>query len=420
MTSPHAERAHARLSASGSSRWMACTPSAEMEKGFADTTSVFAEEGTAAHELSEIFLLYALKQITKATHTRRLNKFKKENQFYSESMHDYVQLYLDVVMERVNEAYASTPDAIALIEQRLDFSDWVPEGFGTGDVLIIADGQLEIVDLKYGKGVPVSAIDNSQMRLYGLGALSHYNYLYDIDRVRMTIVQPRLDSISSETMSADEIMQWAEGEVKPKAEMAWNGEGVHVPGEHCRFCKANAICKPRADENLKMAEYDFADPNVLSHEDIAAILGKADELQKWAKDVTDYALVQAEKHGAKFPGYKLVEGRSNRRYKDAEAVAKLLLEKEYKPENVYKPQELKTITALEKELGKKVFSEVLGDLIEKPPGKPTLTVESDKRPELNSAESAIADFSDDLPSFDDVYEAKLLRQAEDIDWDALG
>lgn len=393
MTSPHAERAHARLSASGSSRWMACTPSAEMEKGFADTSSIFAEEGTAAHELSEIFLLHELKQITKATHTRRLNKFKKENAHYSESMHDYVQSYVDVVMERVNEAYAATPDAIALIEQRLDFSDWVPDGFGTGDVLIIADGQLEIVDLKYGKGVPVNAENNSQMRLYGLGALSHYNYLYDIERVRMTIVQPRLDSISSETLTADEIMTWADDEVKPKAEMAWNGEGEFAPGEHCRFCKANAICKARADENLKMAEYDFADPNVLSNDDIAAILGKADELQKWAKDVSEYALEQAEKHGAKFPGYKLVEGRSNRKYVDVAAVAKLLLDKKYEPGIIFKPQEIKTITALEKELGKKAFTEILSDYIEKPPGKPTLVVASDKRAALNSAESAIEDFS---------------------------
>lgn len=388
----HSERAHAKLSASGSSRWMTCTPSAALEKDLPDSTSVFAEEGTAAHELSEEFLRYEIGEISKRARSIRLNKFKANNEHYSQSMEDYVQAYVDVVMERVNEARATTPDALVMIEQRLDFSEWVPEGFGTGDVLIIADGQLEVVDLKYGKGVPVSAEDNSQMRLYGLGAYDRYNMLYDIDRVRMTIVQPRLDSISSETLTADELLAWGENEVKPKAEMAWNGEGEYQPGEHCRFCKVNATCRARTEENLKLAEYDFAEPPTLSHEEVAKILPIAAELQKWAKDVADYALDQAERHGVKFPGYKLVEGRSNRKYKDSEAVTKLLIEKEYKPEAIYKPQELKTITALEKELGKKVFAEVLGNLIEKPPGKPALVDESDKRPELNSAESAESDF----------------------------
>lgn len=399
MTVPHSERAHAKLSASGSSRWMACTPSAALESDFKDTTSFFAEEGTAAHELSEIFLLHEIGEITKRTRTMRLNKFKKENEHYSQSMEDYVQSYVDVVMERVNEAHASTPDALVLVEQRLDFSDWVPEGFGTGDVLILADGQLEVVDLKYGKGVPVDAENNSQMRLYGLGAFDRYSMLFDIDRVRMTIVQPRLDSISSETLSADELLAWADGEVKPKAEMAWNGEGEFAPGAHCRFCKANATCRARADENLKMAEFDFADPFLLSHDEVASILAKADELQKWAKDVSEYALGQAEKHGIKFPGWKLVEGRSNRKYTDPEAIAELLiLEKEYMPEFIYKPRELHTITALEKALGKKLFAETLADYIVKPPGKPTLVTESDKRPELSSAESAADDFADELLS----------------------
>ncbi|MEK3887479.1 DUF2800 domain-containing protein [Bacillus sp. FSL K6-3431] len=396
MTVPHSERAHAKLSASGSSRWMACTPSAALEKDLPDSSSIFAEEGTAAHELSEIFLKHEIGEISKRARTIRLNKFKKENEHYSQSMEDYVQSYVDVVTERINEARASTADALVMVEQRLDFSEWVPEGFGTGDVLIIADGQLEVVDLKYGKGVPVSAEDNPQMRLYGLGAFDRYSMLYDIDRVRMTIVQPRLDSVSSETLSADDLLEWAESEVKPKADMAWNGEGEFVPGDHCRFCKVSASCRARADENLKMAEYDFADPFLLSHEEIASILEKADELQKWAKDVSEYALVQAESHGVKFPGYKLVEGRSNRKYSDSEAVADLLLEKEFKPDDIYKPKEIKTITALEKVLGKKVFVEVLGDLIVKPPGKPALVPESDKRSELNSAESAAADFADVL------------------------
>lgn len=397
MTIPHSERAHAKLSASGSSRWMACTPSAALESDKPDTSSVFAEEGTAAHELSEIFLLHEIGEISKRARTLRLNKFKKANEHYSPAMEDYVQSYVDVVMERVNEARASTPDALVMIEQRLDFSEWVPEGFGTGDVLILADGQLEVVDLKYGKGVPVDAENNSQMRLYGLGAYDRYSMLYDIDRVRMTIVQPRLDSISSETLSADELLAWGEDEVKPKAEMAWNGEGEFVPGGHCRFCKVASTCRARAEENLKMAEYDFADPPTLSHEEIAEILAKVDELQKWAKDIADYALEQAEKHGAKFDGWKLVEGRSNRRYTDPKMVVRrLITQEDYDPAVVYKPREIKPITALEKDLGKKIFSELLEGLVEKPPGKPTLVPLTDKRPELQSRESAEDDFADVL------------------------
>lgn len=412
---PHSERAHARLSASGSSRWMACPPSAELEKDLPDSTSVFAEEGTAAHELSEIFLLHEIGEISQRARTLRLNKFKKENEHYSPSMEDYVQRYVEVVIERVNEARASTPDALVMIEQRLDFSEWVPEGFGTGDVLILADGRLEVIDLKYGKGVPVSAIDNPQMRLYGLGAYDRYSLLYDINEVRMTIVQPRLDSISSETMTSDELSQWAESEVRPKAEMAWNGEGEFLPGEHCRFCKVAPTCRARAEENLKMAEYDFEEPKLLSNEEIAEILAKTGELQKWAKDVESYALEQAEKHGVKFDGWKLVEGRSNRKYSDAEEVAALLLEKKYEADKIYKPQELKPITALEKELGKKVFAEVLDGLIVKPPGKPALVVETDKRPELNSAASAEADFAEELENpFDKAQEKEMQKKADQI------
>lgn len=377
---------------------MACTPSAALEKDMPDTSSIFAEEGTAAHELSEIILKSELKQIDPFEREIQFEAFKDENEHFSQSMVDYVQSYVDVVMERVNEAYAKTKDALVLIEQRLDFSNWVPEGFGTGDVLIIADGQLEVIDLKYGKGVPVNAENNPQMRLYGLGALDRYNMLYDIESVRMTIVQPRLDSISSETMEADDLVQWADEEVKPKAEMAWNGEGEFVPGEHCRFCKVNATCRARAEENLKMAEYDFADPPLLSHEEVARILEQTGELQKWAKDVETYALKQAENHGVKFEGWKLVEGRSNRKYTDETEVEKRLRSRKYKVADIFQPRKINGITAMEKLLGKAAFSEVLGELIVKPPGKPALVPVMDKRPELSSAESAADDFMDDLLS----------------------
>ncbi|MFS1519649.1 DUF2800 domain-containing protein [Bacillus sp. SCS-151] len=390
MSTAHAERAHALLSASGSKRWLTCTPSAQLETEFPDQTSEFAEEGTFAHELSEIHLMKYIGQISKSTATRRLNK-KKKGEWYSEEMADYVQVYVDHVIERINEAKAKTKDAVISIEQRLDFSAWVPDGFGTGDVVIVADGVLEVIDLKYGKGVPVFAEDNSQARLYALGALTLYGFLYDIETVRMTIVQPRLDSISTDEMAVDSLIAWADEVVKPRAEMAINGEGEFVAGDHCRFCKARSTCRKRAEENLELARHDFKDSKLLSTEEVAEVLAKVSEIQKWAEDVKKYALDQAENHGVKYPGYKLVEGRSNRKYKNEEAVAKALLEEGYEKEKIYN-KSLLTLSKMEKEIGKKAFGQVLGDLVIKPVGKPTLAPVSDKRPEINSTDSAVADF----------------------------
>lgn len=391
----HAERAHAVLSASGATRWMSCTPSASMEKDIPDQSSEFAKEGTAAHELSEIFLMHEIGEISQTARTRRHNKFKKENEFYSPEMDDYVLQYVDIVVEKINEAKARSSDAFVLLEQRLDFSDWVPEGFGTGDVVIISDGVLEVIDLKYGKGVAVSAVDNPQLRLYGLGAFNQYDMLYDIESVSMTIVQPRLDSVSTETLNASDLVTWADTEVKPKADLAWEGEGEFVAGEHCRFCKIRSTCRARADENLEMAKYDFAEPaeiasTELGLNEIGQILFKAGELQKWAKDVEKYALEQAEKHGQKIPGWKLVEGRSNRKYADENQVFEKL--KEAYDEDAIAPRKLKGITAMEKTIGKGQFTNLLGELVVKPAGKPTLAPEDDKRPELNSTASAQADF----------------------------
>lgn len=387
----HADRSHAVLSASGASRWMACTPSAMLEKDIPDQSSEFALEGTAAHELSEIYLMHEIGEITKVTRTRRINKFREDSSYFNQEMVDYVEAYVDIVVEKINEAKARSKDAVILLEQRLDFSEWVPQGFGTGDVVIISDGILEVIDLKYGKGVEVSAINNPQLRLYGLGAYSQYDMLYDIDTVSMTIVQPRLDNVSTETMAADDLVAWAETEVKPKAELAWNGEGEFDPGAHCQFCKIRSTCRARAEENLKMAQYEFAKPAELDLDEIGQILFKADELQKWAKDVEKYALEQAEKHGVKIPGWKLVEGRSNRKYVDEDKVLEKL-KAGYELDRIA-PRKLLGITAMEKEIGKKIFASTLGDLIIKPAGKPTLVPESDKRPELNSTASAQEDFS---------------------------
>lgn len=388
---------HALLSASGSHRWMACTPSARLELEFPDKPSEYADEGSFAHALAEIKLSRAV------ANTRKPSEFKKalaeiqKDPRYSTSMEEYIAQYVDLVAERFLEAKKSCPDTLVLLEQRLDFSQWVPNGFGTGDVVIIADGMLEVIDLKYGKGVPVSAEGNSQTRLYGLGAVATYEMLYDFSRIRMTIIQPRLDSISTEELTVEELITWAETELKPKAELAHAGEGEFCAGPHCQFCRAKYTCRARAEANLELARLDFAKPEVLGDEEIAEVLGKADMLQAWASDIKTYALDQAEKHGKKWPGWKLVEGRSNRKYSDEILVGETLIKAGYEEKQIHKEPELLGITAMEKLLGKKKFGELLSNLVIKPAGKPVLVPESDKRPEINSLQSAVEDFSGECP-----------------------
>lgn len=390
----HAERAHAKLSASGSKRWLACPGSVQLESQYPDVTTSFAEEGTAAHELSELMLQHKLGEFTKRQYSSRLKK-QKEGEYFSQEMLDHCENYTDIVIERVNEAKAQTPDAQVLLEQRLDFSEWVPEGFGTGDVLIVGEGLIEVIDLKYGKGVPVSAEDNSQMRLYGLGAYNEYDLLYGIESVRMTIVQPRLDSVSTEELSADELLKWADEIVKPTAKEAAEGSDQFEAGEHCRFCKARAECRIRAEANLELAKHEFKEPPLLSPEEIAEILEQASQLKSWVSDVEDHALDQAYKHNVAYPGWKVVEGRSNRIYSDKDAVESVLLLEGYEETDIHKPTELKGITDLQKALGKKNFDTLLKGFIIKPPGKPKLAPESDKRPALSSAASAADDFKDE-------------------------
>jgi len=302
------QRMHAVLSASGSKRWLACAPSAQLEQQFPDTESKYAAEGAFAHSLAELELLKILKKITARKYNKDLATLKN-NEFYSASLQEYVNQYVTIIVERFAETKKKCKDAIILLEQKLDFSEWVPEGFGTGDVVIISDGILEIIDLKYGQGVPVSAAENTQMRLYALGAITGFGMLYSFDLVRMTIVQPRLDSISSDEITVNQLLKWGCETVKPTASKAMSGIGDFVAGEHCRFCKAKAVCKARAEANLEMAKYDFQDPAILTITEIAEILRKAEELQKWAADVQAYALEQAVNHGVKYTGWKLVEGR---------------------------------------------------------------------------------------------------------------
>lgn len=378
---------HALLSASSAERWLNCTPSARLNAQIPDIQSDYAAEGTLAHSLGELELSYQLKEITKQSYERRLKNIKK-HELYSEDMPDYIEIYTGCILEKLAEAQSYTPDALIFLEQKLDYSRWVPEGFGTGDCVIIADDLIDVIDLKYGKGVEVSAIDNPQMKLYALGALEAFGWIYDIKRVRMTVVQPRLDNISTWEISVDALLDWAETELKEKARMAWEGAGECVAGDWCRFCKVKATCKARADTMLAVAEqYNKQDPNLMTVEEIAEILHKAEELQAWTKDVQDYALEQARDHGVKFPGWKLVEGRSNRKITDEAQLAEILKQNGYSEDDIYRPKTLRGITELEKIIGKKKFTTLSKGFIIKPPGKPTLVKESDKRPEINSVEA---------------------------------
>lgn len=377
--------AHAVLSASGAHRWLNCPPSAQLEARMPDTSSAFAAEGTLAHRLGELELRMALGTSKPDDYEREAEQIRA-HELYSEEMPDYVAQYRDYVLETLAEARVRTPDPLIFLELKLNFGRWVPGGFGTGDVVILADERMEIVDLKYGKGVPVDAEDNPQMKLYALGALEELGFLYDIRQVRMTIYQPRIDNVSSWEIAADELMAWAEDELRPKAQLAWEGKGDAAAGDWCRFCKVKARCRTRAEAVQAMAgAFGLRAPNLLGIDEIAKILNLAEEIQSWAKDVQDFALEQARDHGVKFSGWKLVEGRSNRRYADEDAVEEALVKAKYRKRDIFQEPKLLGISAMEKLLGRKRFAELLDDLVVKPPGQPTLVAESDPRPELSSA-----------------------------------
>jgi hypothetical protein len=306
-------------------------------------------------------------------------------------MQDYAEAYATFVTETYEAAKKQTKDALLCIEQSLDMTDWIPEGFGTGDAVIIADGALHIIDLKYGKGVPVTCTNNKQMMLYALGALAAFDTLYDITTTVMTIYQPRIDNISTWETPVKTLRAWAETELKPKAAQAFAGEGDYTPGEHCRFCRAKARCKTLATHNLELARYDFEDPALLTDGEISDSLTRADMFKNWINTVEDFALREAVDSGKQWPGFKLVEGRSNRIYLDESRVSDTLLANGYPEETIFK-KSLLTITNMEKTLTKKTFNTLLGDLIIKPQGKPVLVPETDKRPPFSSSEAAAKDF----------------------------
>ena len=362
---------HAKLSASSAHRWMNCNPSANLEREFADKSWEAAAEGSAAHALCEHKLRKALKQRS----TRPTSKYD------SDEMEMYTDSYLEFVLEQIEIAKQHCADPFVLIEQRLDFSCYVPDGFGTGDCLIVADKLLHIIDFKYGLGVLVDAEDNPQMMLYALGALRLFDALYDIDTVSMTIFQPRRENVSTWTISVSELEEWAEKTLRPKAELAFKGEGEFNPGPWCTFCKAAVKCRARAEEKLALAQYEFAKPPLLTDEEIEDILSRLDDLTKWANEIAAYAQDAAINHGKQWNGYKLVEGRSNRKYTDESAVIAAATAAGYR--DIFK-KSLIPITEMEKLMGKKTFAEVLGGLVIKPQGKPTLVPASDKRPAIHT------------------------------------
>ena len=363
---------HAYLSASASHRWMACPPSARLCAQEDDRTSEYAIQGSCAHELGQFLVEQAL--------GRECRDPTEDLTYYNAEMQEAAEAYRDFVMEQVNAAKALCREPLVCVEQTLDYSKWVQHGYGTGDCVIVADGMLHVIDLKFGVGILVSADHNSQLMCYALGALDTFGCLYDFDRVRLSIFQPRRDNVDTWETSKAELLRWAEEVLAPVARLAYKGEGEFKAGDHCQFCKVKATCRKRAEYAMELARFDFADPPTLDDDEIAGILPRIDTLVSWAEDVKAWALQQALS-GVTYPGWKLVEGRSNRKYSDEAAVAAVVTKAGFDPFE----KKLLGITSMQKQLGKKCFDELLSGLIVKPQGKPVLVPETDKRPVFNTA-----------------------------------
>ena len=367
-----AHNAHALLSASSSHRWLHCPPSVRLSDGIPDQGSDYAREGTDAHSLCE-FKLKRLLGMEAVDPTENLD-------YYNGEMEECAESYAGYVAELLAKAKETCADPVALVEQRVDFSRFVEGGFGTADCVIIADGTMNVIDYKHGKGVEVSAENNPQMKLYALGALEIFDGIYDISTIQMTIYQPRIGNVSVSSISRKDLLDWANGELTEKAKLAYEGGGEFACGGWCRFCKAKAVCRKRAEENLSLARYEFAPADTLDETEIAAVLDRADELAAWVTDVKDYALSQAL-HGVSYPGYKVVEGRSSRKYVSEEAVAHVVNAAGFDPYS----HKVLGLTEMQKLLGREKFNELLAEYIVKPQGKPVLVPETDKRRAMNTA-----------------------------------
>lgn len=387
---------HALLSASSSHRWLNCTPCARLEEQFPDTVSDFAREGTLAHAIAELKLRKKfVEPMSPKAFTSRMNKLKKQ-ELYQDEMQAHTDAYIEYITECAMR-YNHTPTVAA--EVQLDFSEWVPEGFGTGDCVMIGGDTLHIVDFKYGKGVPVSAQDNPQMRLYALGALRAFGMIYPVKTVCMAIVQPRIENLSEETITVDELLLWAEETVKPAAALAFTGAGEYRAGEWCRFCRARAQCRARANHNAQLIE-DFGAPpdkakpcstDLLTNAEIADALSRIKPFVAWAKELEEYAL-QAVLNGEEIPGWKAVEGRSVRAFTDQDQAFAALIRNGVAESLLYERKPL-TLAQVEKVVGKANLQTFAGSYIVKPQGKPTLVPADDRRPVYNPAAADFANLN---------------------------
>lgn len=377
---------HALLSPSGADRWINCPRSARFEQKFPESPpSTFSEEGSAAH-------LYARNEIAAYLGLAPEPIPKEYEQFFNAQFQSDYRNYVDFAINKIKKTREESPNVIIFLERKVDASIWIPEGFGTVDLTLITNDEINVVDLKFGKGIRVDAEVNPQLRIYGAAALNMFDHLFEIKKVVMTIVQPRLNHISVESLSKDELVDWMETVVQPAAALAWNGQGQFIAGNHCKWCRAKAQCSARAQANTELARFDFAAPGSMADEAIGHVLTKAAMLHSWVKDIEEFAYLQALK-GRIWPGFKLVEGRSTRKFVDNDAVTAALIDAGVDSELLYE-RSLRSMTELEKRVGKNMFARILGDLVVKSPGKPTLVPSEDRRPEFYpTAADPAADFS---------------------------
>lgn len=380
---------HALLGPSSAHRYLNCPPSARLDARlkdrFGEKESPFAAEGTLAHSVAELKLRHEIGELNDFNFNAQL-KAKGE---ITREMDNATNYYVDIIMEKLYAARQKCPDAQLFVEQKLDVSNYVPHCFGTGDAVIVSDEILEVCDLKYGRGVPVSAVENPQARLYGLGAINEFGVLYGFETVRNTIIQPRLDSVTEETLTKQELMDWGES-IKPIAQMAWEGKGDFKPGEHCRFCSARAVCAARAAEAMKIFQTGLDPVGVISDADIPGILDTLDIAEDWIKDIRAYAQSQALR-GQQWPGYKLVRGKKPaRKWVDEEKAQEILARAGYEEEQ-YMEHRLKSCSEMEKSLGKTAMDALVGGLVTQGEASLVLVPESDKRVEYSPAEAALSD-----------------------------
>ena len=385
-------RKHAILSPSSAYRWLKCTKSARLEETLPERETTASEEGTFAHELSEVELKYFKGEMTKSDHAAELERLQS-SEYYSAGLAENVALYVDTVSSKYAAAYKADNFTQLDLELLLDLSAYVPESFGYADAIIINDTTLDVIDLKYGAGIAVKAKDNPQLRLYALGALEYYEFIHpDVEKVTLTIVQPRNGGVSEEVLTVEELLDWGES-IKEIAAQAYAGTGEYCAGTHCRFCKASELCRAHAEYQLAIAREEFDEPNLMTKDELAEIVKRADSLKTWLEKVKAYVLESALK-GEHYEGLKVVEGRSSRKIIDKDTAARILLENGGNENVVWKPRELNGLPALEKAFGKDRLNGLIGSLIEKPVGAPVLVPESDKRAEWKDVKSEFVKLED--------------------------